>query len=201
MPKPGNAFTKPEEPQDKGPDVDTFDLHSWIRGTGLVTRSVAVCGMPQLMGHIEALKDDLERVQAAEFDDDRPLAKTQATRLAEELEKARAQMIASMVTFTFRALRAGEFEEIKAGSADDTDEVGSDLDYQVWARQCIKPAGVAAEDLKLLHRGDPDQDVEGLGSYFLQTIGRVANQANSGSGVDVPFSSASSALTAGSSKS
>ena len=65
-------------------------------------------------------------------------------------------------------------------------------------------AGIA---LRLMHRGTPELEpddenfVEGLGVYFIQTVARTANAAASGGGVDVPFSSASSALTQGSSKS
>ena len=40
-----------------------------------------------------------------------------------------------------------------------------------------------------------------LGAYFMRTIMRTASEAVTGGGVDVPFSSASSALTQGSSKS
>lgn len=200
----GEAFTR--QSSDDQPDVDTFNLRSWIKGTGNVTRSVAVCGMPQLMGRIEALKDELERTQAAEFDDDRPLAKTQAMRLAEALEEARAQMLASMVTFRFRGLRNGELEEIKTAHGPDEKDGITDLDYKVWARQCVEPKGVTWEDLRDLHVGNdlPDDDpdrIEGLGTYFVQTIARTANAAASGGGVDVPFSAASSSLTAGSSKS
>ncbi|MDN5930110.1 MAG: hypothetical protein L0I24_03460, partial [Pseudonocardia sp.] len=106
-------------------------------------------------------------------------------------------------------LRPGELEAIKAEHGTDDGEGIADLDYKVWARQCIKisPAtgdpvkGVDWETLRLMHRGDEEQGVEGLGAYFVQTICRTANAAASGGGVDVPFSSASSALTQGSSKS
>jgi hypothetical protein len=195
-----DAFTKPDQPTD-GPDVNGFSLKSWIKGTALVTRSVPVCGMPQLMGHIEGLKDELERVQSAEFDDDRPMAKSQALALAEQLEAARAQMMASMVTFTFRGLRAGELEKIKAEHGPDDADGITDLDYKVWAATCVKPAGVTWQDLKALHVGDDEQGIEGLGAYFMQTIARTANLAASGGGVDIPFSSASSSLIATSSKS
>jgi len=201
----GEAFTRTPDAEDKGPDVETFNLKKWAKGTGLVTRSVAVCGMPQLMGEIEALKDELERVQATEFDDDRPLAKSRAREIAEQIEAARQQMAASIVTFKFRGLRPGETEEIKAEHGPDDGEGITDLDYKFWARMCVKPVGVTWEDLKALHLGTPDLDeddedhIEGLGAYFVQTIARTANLAGSGGGVDIPFSSASSALIASSS--
>lgn len=204
-----------DETQVPPQDVNGFNIRSWIKGTALVTRSVPVCGRPQLMGLIEGLKDELVRVQAVEFDDDRPLAKSAAMELAQQLEGARKQMLAAMVTFRFRGLRNGELEEIKAAhGTDEGDTEGfTDLDYKVWAAQCVditSPQGVAKgigwEDLKILHRGnglaedDPDY-TEGLGSYFVQTIARTANAAASGAGVDIPFSSASSSLMASSSKS
>ena len=85
----------------------------------------------------------------------------------------------------------------------------TDFDYRVWARQCVKvsPAhgepvsGVDWETLKFMHLGDPETEASGLGLYFMRTIAKTANAAASGGGVDVPFSSASSALTQGSSKS
>ena len=205
----GEAFAKPTDDTPATPDVATFDPRAWARGTAPVTRSVAVCGRPDLMGHIEALKDELERTQAAEFDDDRPLARSHAVELAQALEAARANMLAAMVVFTFRGLRPGELEAIKAEHGADDGEGITDLDYKVWARQCIKispatgkPAkGVDWETLKLMHRGDEGEGVEGLGAYFVRTIGATANAAASGGGVDVPFSSASSALTQASSKS
>ena len=212
----GAAFSKPTEDAPTALDVATFDPRAWARGTAPVTRSVAVCGRPDLMGHIEALKDELERAQAAEFDDHRPLARSHAMDLAQALEACRRDMLASMATFTFRGLRPGELEAMKAEhGADEEPEGISDLDYKVWARQCIRitPAqgdpvkGTDWETLRLMHRGTPELDpddenfVEGLGVYFIQTVARTANAAASGGGVDVPFSSASSALTQGSSKS
>lgn len=197
----GEALGVKDEADKGRPDVETFNLKQWIKGAALVTRSVAVCGMPQLMGHIEALKDELERVQASEFDDDRPLAKSQAVALAKELESARAQMLSSMVTFKFRGLKSGELERIKAEHGDDDRPDGiSDLDYKLWAATCIQPAGITWQDLKALHVGDEEQGIEGLGAYFVQTIARTANAAANGGGVDVPFSSASSSLMAASSK-
>ena len=212
--QPGAAFSKPTD-DTPAPDVKGFDPRAWARGTAPVTRSVAVCGRPDLMGHIEALKDELERTQAAEFDDHRPLARSHAMDLAQALEACRRDMLASMATFTFRGLRPGELEAIKAEHGPVDGDGITDLDYKVWARQCIKispaqgePAkGVDWETLRLMHRGTPDLEpddpgfVQGLGVYFVRTIGATANAAASGLGVDVPFSSASSALTQGSSKS
>lgn len=212
---PGTAFTKPDTDDAPTPSVAGFDPRAWARGTAPITRSVPVCGRPDLMGHIEALKDELERTQAAEFDDDRPLAKSHARELAEVLEASRRDMLASMVIFTFRGLRPGELEGIKAEHGVDEGDGITDLDYKVWARQCVKvtPAngdpvkGIDWATLKLMHVGTPDLDdddedfVQGLGSYFVRTIGATANAAASGGGVDVPFSSASSALTSTSSKS
>ena len=135
----GAAFSKPTDDAPATPDVTTFDPRAWARGTAPVTRSVAVCGRPDLMGHIEALKDELERAQAAEFDDHRPLARSHAMDLAQALEACRRDMLASMATFTFRGLRPGELEAMKAEhGADEEPEGISDLDYKVWARQCIK---------------------------------------------------------------
>lgn len=195
-----------EAPQDLNPA--TFNLKSWIKGTGNVTRSVAVCGRPQLMGQIEAMKDELERTQASEFDDDRPLARTAAMELAENLEALRVEMLGSMVTFRFRGLRPGEMEAIKTEHGPDDKDGITDLDYKVWARQCVEVVapngradGIGWEDLKALHLGDEDNGIEGLGTYFVQTIARKANEAATGGGVDVPFSSASSSLIASSSTS
>jgi hypothetical protein len=194
----GEAFTKPTDDEDKGPDVETFNVRQWIKGTALVTRSVTVCGMPHLMGAIEDLKDQLERAQATEFDDERPLARSTAMRLAEELEAARAQMFDSMVTFRFRGLRPGEYEKIRAEVGEDVPD--EDYQYHLYAAVCVKPEGLTWEDFKAMHVGDDEAGIEGLGAYFLHTIGRKATQAIEGTGVDVPFSSASSSLTATSSK-
>lgn len=212
--KTGEAFTKPTDDSPAPLDVKGFDPRAWARGTALVTRSVPVCGRPDLMGHIEALKDELERVQAAEFDDERPMIKSRAKAIATELEAARRDMLDSMATFTFRGLRPGEFEAMKAEHGVVDAQGITDLDYKIWARQCIRitPAvgdpvpGVDWETLKLMHLGDrtsdnPDEWVEGLGPHFLRTIAVTANAASEGGGVDVPFSSASSALTQPSSKS
>ena len=205
----GAAFSKPTDDAPATPDVTTFDPRAWARGTAPVTRSVAVCGRPDLMGHIEALKDELERAQAAEFDDQRPLAKSHAVELAQALEAARADMLAAMVVFTFRGLRPGEIEALNAEHGPGDPDAITDFDYRVWARQCVKvsPAhgepvsGVDWETLKFMHLGDPETEASGLGLYFMRTIAKTANAAASGGGVDVPFSSASSALTQGSSRS
>ena len=205
----GAAFSKPTDDAPATPDVTTFDPRAWARGTAPVTRSVAVCGRPDLMGHIEALKDELERAQAAEFDDQRPLAKSHAVELAQALEAARADMLAAMVVFTFRGLRPGEIEALNAEHGPGDPDAITDFDYRVLARQCVKvsPAhgepvsGVDWETLKFMHLGDPETEASGLGLYFMRTIAKTANAAASGGGVDVPFSSASSALTQGSSRS
>ena len=207
--QPGAAFSKPTDDTPTTHDVATFDVRAWARGTAPVTRSVAVCGRPDLMGHIEALKDELERAQAAEFDDQRPLAKSHAVELAQALEAARADMLAAMVVFTFRGLRPGEIEALNAEHGPGDPDAITDFDYRVWARQCVKvsPAhgepvsGVDWETLKFMHLGDPETEASGLGLYFMRTIAKTANAAASGGGVDVPFSSASSALTQGFSKS
>lgn len=176
-------------------DPATFSIQSWIKGTTPVTRSVTVYGRPDLMGEIEALKDELVEVQSAPFDDDRPLVKSRATQIAEELEAKRTAMLASAVRFRFRGLRNGEIEELREemGKDDPNPDAISELDYRCMARQCVAPEGLGWEDFRDLHTN--------FGAYFNRTINRTANEAASGGGVDVPFSSASSALTASSSKS
>jgi hypothetical protein len=135
---PGEAFTKPTDDAPDTLDVATFDPRAWARGTAPVTRSVAVCGRPDLMGHIEALADEIERAQASEMEDQRPLAKSHAVELAQALDACRADMLAAMVVFTFRGLRPGELEAIKAEHGPVDGDGITDLDYKVWARQCIK---------------------------------------------------------------
>lgn len=207
---PGTAFQKAEDAaadtsQDHSGSVDLapekFDPKKWVRRTAMVTRSVPVCGRPDLMGRIEELKADLERAQSVDFDGDRPMARTLAKRIAVELEQARADMFAAIQVFRFRGLRSGELEEIKAAHGPDKNPDGvSDLDYKILAAQCVSPQGLDWEDFKVMHVGD-GQDAEGLGSYFVRTVMATANAAVSGGGVDVPFSSAASALTQDSSKS
>lgn len=189
----GDSFTKTT-------DLDTadpakFDLRSWISGTTAVTRSCTVYGRPNLMGEIESLKDELAEIQAAEFDDDRPLALSAGLEVARKIEALRAEMHASAVRFRFRGLRNGELEELKAemGREDDAPDGIGELDYRMLERQCVAPAGVTWEDFRTLHTN--------FGAYFGRTILKTAGDAASGGGVDVPFSSASSALTASSSKS
>lgn len=192
----GGSFQKTETTADTSPE--TFDVKKWRRGAALVTRSVEVYGRPDLLGTIEALDDQIVRVQAAEFDEGRDAAKARARELAVEREQAAAEMAESVQTFRFRGLRPGELEKIRADHGADDDEGITDLDYKVWAAQCIEPKGLSWEDFKALHLGD--EESEGLGFYFMQTIGRTANLASSANGVDVPFSSASSLLIETSSK-
>jgi len=188
----GDAFTK-DTPST--PDAETFNLRAWIKGTAPVTRSVTVYGRPDLMGVIEELSDRLVEAQAAEMDDDRPLARSAALDLAEQIEAARKEMHASALRFRFRGLKNGEHEEIKAefGREDDAPDGIGELDYRIVARQCVQPEGLSWEDFRDLHGN--------LGNYFARTIMVTANAAVSGGGVDVPFSSASSSLIATSSQS
>ena len=67
----GEAFTKPAETPVDTHDAATFDVRAWIRGTAPVTRSCTVYGRADLMGEIEALKDELAEIQSADFDDQR----------------------------------------------------------------------------------------------------------------------------------
>lgn len=187
----GEAFTT-DTPST--PDVETFNLRAWIKGTAPVTRSTTVYGRPDLMGVIEELQDRLVEAQSAEMDDDRPLARSAALDLAEQIEAHRSEMHASALRFRFRGLKNGEYEAIKKDADLDGEAEGiGELDYRVWAHQCVEPKGVEWEDLRDLH--------DTLGTYFMRTIAVTANAAQSGGGVDVPFSSASSSLIATSSQS
>ena len=190
----GDAFTKTDVDVDKD-NPAAFNLRAWIRGTSPVTRSCTVYGRPDLMGEIEALKDQLAEIQSGDFDDDRPLARSAGLDVAEQIEQLRTQMHASALRFRFRGLRNGELEEVKAEMGrddDDPDGVG-ELDYRLMARQCVTPEGVGWEDFRDLHTS--------LGNYFARTLLRTSIEAVQGGGVDVPFSSASSALTTSSPKS
>lgn len=189
----GEAFTKTTDdaPVDAH-DPATFDVRAWIRSTSPVTRSCTVYGRPDLMGEIEALKDELAEVQSTDVDDER-LSHVPGLDIAQRIEALRAQMMASALRFRFRGLRNGELEEVKAEtSTTDADTIG-ELDYRIMARQCVEPAGLAWEDFRDLHTS--------LGAYFGRTLMKTALEAVNGGGVDVPFSSASSALTANSPKS
>lgn len=188
-----NAFGMADTDTTDVAEPATFSIQSWIKGTTPVTRSVTVYGRPDLMGEIEELKDALVEAQSAPFDDDRPLVKSRATEIAEELEAKRTAMLESAVRFRFRGLRNGEIEELREemGKDDPNPDDISELDYRCMARQCVAPAGLSWENFRDLHTN--------LGAYFNRTILTTANQAASGGGVDVPFSSASSALTASSS--
>lgn len=193
----GEAFMRPVPDDDTPIDTHnpaTFDVRAWIRGTAPVTRSCTVYGRADLMGEIEALKDELAEVQAADFDDARLSMGTPGLDIARRIEDLRAQMAASAVRFRFRGLRNGELEEIKAETQGDPNPEGfSEVDYRVMARQCLEPAGLGWEDFRDLHTS--------LGAYFTRTLMKTAVEAVSGGGVDVPFSSASSALIANSPKS
>jgi hypothetical protein len=188
MPK-GDAFTAPETP-----DVDGFDLRAWISKTAPVTRSCTVYGRPDLQGEIEALIDRLHEIQSSDMDDDRPLALDEAAEVSRSIEAKRAQMHASALRFRFRGLRNGELEEVKEemGREDDDAKTITELDYRILAHQCIEPVGLTWEDFAALHAN--------LGVYWVRTIYKTGNDAATGGGVDVPFSSASSALIANSSK-
>ena len=193
------------------PDVAGFDLDAFIRGTALITRTVEVCGKPQLMGVIEDLKAQLERPDISDVDDDRPMAPSPALAIARELEATREEMLASVARWKFRALRNGEIEKIRAETSDDTTVIGrygegtelTEFDYRCWAAQVVaingSPVTATWEQLHALHTG-VEGGTPGLGAYFMQTIARTANLANSGVGVDAPFSLKSSALIAKQSK-
>ena len=192
--RPGKAFTKPAETPVDTHDVATFDVRAWIRGTAPVTRSCTVYGRADLMGEIEALKDELAEIQSADFDDQRLSEATPGLDVARRIEDLRAQMTASAVRFRFRGLRNGELEEVKAQTtATATADGSGEVDYRVMARQCVEPAGLGWEDFRDLHIS--------LGAYFGRTLMKTAIEAVTGGGVDVPFSSASSALIANSPKS
>jgi hypothetical protein len=191
MPKhTGESFT----PEIDTADPATFNPKAWVRGTTTVTRSCIVYGRPDLMGEIEALEAQLEEIQASKFDDDRPLARSAAVEVAEQIEELRAQMYASGLRFRLRGLRNGELEKIKAECTEEfvAGSVG-ELDYRILAAQCVEPQGFDWEDFRDMHTN--------FGNYFAQTLLVTGNAAVIGGGVDVPFSSASSALTASSSKS
>lgn len=186
-------------------DPDTFDLDAFINGTGLVTHTIEVCGKPHLMGRIEQLKADLERPAASGVVDDRPMAKDPKVAIARELEQLRAEMMASITTWTIRSQRNGEAEKIRQSLTDAEtvvyEEAGrkwTNLDYATWAAQVQaingNPVTVIGDQLRRLHLGDPTTGAEGLGEYFVRTIVVTANAAARGEGVDVPFSRASSAL-------
>ena len=192
--QPGKAFTKPAETPVDTHDAATFDVRAWIRGTSPVTRSCTVYGRPDLMGEIEALKDELAEIQSADFDDQRLSQAAPGLDIARRIEELRAQMAASALRFRFRGLRNGELEEVKAQTtATATADGIGEVDYRVMARQCIEPAGLDWEDFRDLHTS--------LGAYFGRTLMKTAIEAVTGGGVDVPFSSASSALIANSPKS
>lgn len=184
----GESFTR--STLDTTPEA--FDVRKWRKGAALVTRSVEVYGRPDLLGAIEALDDQIVRAQSADFDNDRDAAITRARELAEQRETLAREMAASIQIFRFRGLRPGELEKINAENPTDDDKI-TDRDYKVWATQCVEPKGLTWEDFKAMHLGDDESD--GFGAYFLQTIARTANLAAQAGGVDVPFSPASSSLT------
>lgn len=193
----GESFTKPETTADTKPEA--FDVKKWRRGAALVTRSVEVYGRPDLLGVIEDLDAQIVRLQSGGFDKGREAAKAQARELAVQREQVAAEMTASAQTFRFRGLRPGEEEAIKAEHPDlVSSEDWTTIDYKKWAKQCVSPAGLSWEDMRNLHLGD--EESEGLGNYFIQTIVSTAFLANTANGVDVPFSSASSSLIANSAK-
>jgi hypothetical protein len=192
-------------------DPRKFALTDWIAGAARVTRSVDVCGRPDLMGTIEELKAELERLDAAPVTDDRPHAKPTADPrepIARALEDAREEMLASIVTWKFgppTVRKDGQtlteddaIKAIRDATEADIPEDGtiSEFDYRIWASQVISIAGekttVEWEQLAELHKR--------LGSYFVQTISRTANAALRSEGVDVPFSLKSSAIIAASSR-
>lgn len=201
---------------DAKPDTKGFDIRAFAAGTGVITKSVDVCGKPHLIGQIEELKAYLERPKPEPVADER--ASGPATQddpdlaVAEQLEQLRAEVMESIVTFKLRGLRNGEREKILAACKDKKqvenkdegleDEL-SEFNYRRIARQIVsiggRPAKLDWEDVRLLHvgRGDEGDDefVSGLGAHFMQTIYRTAAAALNGVGVDVPFSLRSSSLT------
>lgn len=187
MPK-GDSFTAP--PVTDTPDPTGFDMRAWIAGAAPVTRSCTVYGRPDLMGEIEALKDELAEAQSADASDERLSSPTPGLDIAQRIEDLREQMHASAVRFRFRGLRNGELETIREemGRPDDAPGGVGELDYRIMAAQCVAPAGLRWEDFRDLHTN--------LGAYFSRTILKTSVEAVQGGGVDVPFSSASSSLIA-----
>jgi hypothetical protein len=197
-------------------DPRKFALTDWIAGAARVTRSVEVCGRPDLMGVVEELKAELERpAGAATAGDERPHAPRTANAddahredIARRLEAAREEMLESIVVWKFgspsirqdgRTVTGDDavkaIQDIVGKDNIPTDGSISEFDYRIWAAQVISVAGtkvtVEWDQLAELHAK--------LGPYFVQTIGRTANAAIRAEGVDVPFSLRSSAIIAKSS--
>lgn len=194
-----------QQPDEGALDAKTFDLRSWMSGTALTTRSVDVCGKPQLMGHIQELTTRLER-PVSPIIDERAGAMSPSQQadleIAEQIEAARQEMLASIVTWKFTGLTPARVAELKELAPDVPGKV-TEIDYRIWAAQVVSVNGQEIDidwtDLRDLHLGTKTST--GLGEYFLQTIGSAANAAHAGVGVTVPFSQRSSSLTRPASKS
>ena len=101
--------------------------------------------------------------------------------------------VAGRTTCAIAATAAITTAAVTTTTATATADGIGEVDYRVMARQCVEPAGLGWEDFRDLHIS--------LGAYFGRTLMKTAIEAVTGGGVDVPFSSASSALIANSPKS
>lgn len=171
-------------------DPKTFDIRSLIEGASTVTHAVEICFKPQLVGQIESLAAQIERIDAT---GPRRVANPARDGLVRQRDDLIDEALAATHRFVLRGLRNGEREKILKALGDDADTVVVDkwtrLDYACWAAQVTEvdglPATVTEADMRDLH--------ETLGNYFILTIASTGNAAHyAAGGVTIPFSSRSS---------
>lgn len=155
--------------------TDTFDIDAWLSGLSRVTKFVEVIGKPHLQAEVDALDAQLRRTSDA----------ATALGIAEQIEALRVEMEASRVGFRVSSLDPERVEAILAEHPEDAVTAG----IAILAEQIVEPAGWSVEQVRALCRR--------LGEgYFAQTLLAASTAAQQGLGVEVPFSSAASAILA-----
>ena len=155
--------------------MSTFDIDTWLAGAHQVVKFVEVIGKPHLQAEIDALDAQLRRTSDA----------ATALGIAEEIEALRVEMEASRVGFRVSSLDPERVEAILAEHPEDAVTAG----IAILAEQIVEPAGWSVEQVKAL--------CQRLGEgYFAQTLLAASTAAQQGLGVEVPFSSAASAILA-----
>lgn len=190
----GKAFVKADGVEAVAPVSGVMNLRKWLaKGNARVIKRVEVCLAAGLEAEIRDLDAAIVAAKGAKIglvDERLATVGPDLRGMAERAEALRAEMQESMTVFKFVGLKADRFEAIRAESSkgEDGEPNGEEVGYRILAAQCIEPAGMTWEDMKALADAIGDE-------AFINKIHRTAQAASAGV-VDIPFSSAASAILA-----
>lgn len=184
--KTGEAFTKPE------PEITPrMNLRRWLdKGNARVVKYVEVYLAAGLEADIREMDAEIARLRGANLGVEQTSENEARLRsMAQQVEDWRAEMNDSRVVFKFRGIDGSEVEAIRAAApvGEDGKPDQSAMGFALFAKQCLAPEGLTAEDFADLHAALGD-------GYFDQTIVRTAIAARDGVSIDVPFSFAASEI-------